>query len=126
MTASLNSKRPAYRSNDVNLDSEPFFTMQLSTIATLLLLPFLAVAQDPSSTTTCTSYMTLTKTITLQRAAATGASNGTTLLGSPTPAGQSTGTASAPGSSSTNAGSSLGAANVVLAAVAGAAIAALL
>ncbi len=97
--------------------------MQLSALATVLLLPLLAVAQEPTTTTTCTSYLTLTKTITLQRAAeATVASNNTATF---TPTRQPTTTS--PGAAGpTNAGSVLAPANAALAAVVGLAAAALL
>ncbi|KAK3939736.1 hypothetical protein QBC46DRAFT_141503 [Diplogelasinospora grovesii] len=104
--------------------------MHLATIATALLLPFVAVA-EPTITTTSTSYMTLTRTVTLMRAGTeTVTYNGTT---SHQPTGASTvlgttATTTAPVVSPTinNSGSALGAANVAVVAMAGVVVAALL
>lgn len=100
--------------------------MHLPTILTALLLPLAAVAEE-MTTTTATSYLTLTRTVTLQRAQMTGVSNSTSLLPTAT-------TISPPGSANTDAtgnpadsaGSALSGANVAAAAVAGVVIAALL
>jgi hypothetical protein len=104
--------------------------MHLSALATVLLLPLAAVAADPLSTTTCTSYLTLTKTITLERAAlaTVSASNSTVAFSSPTASGGfRSPTTSAPlAASPTGAASALDVAHVAFVAVAGAAVAAFL
>ncbi|KAK5655996.1 hypothetical protein OQA88_5134 [Cercophora sp. LCS_1] len=104
--------------------------MQLSAILASLLLPLVAVA-NPSeslSTTTCTSYETLTKTITLQRAAVetvSAGSNTSVVLTTPSAGFKPTTTAPlAP--ASTGGASGLEAARLAMVAVAGVAAAALL
>lgn len=102
--------------------------MQLSAILVSLLLPLVAAAEESLSTTTCTSYETLTKTITLQRAAVetvSAKSNTTVVL--TTPSAGFTPTTTAPLSpASTGGASGLEAARLAMVAVAGVAAAALL
>ncbi|KAK3695786.1 hypothetical protein B0T22DRAFT_438733 [Podospora appendiculata] len=122
--------------------------MHFSRIASLLLLPLLAVADstaaaaDPAEiTTTATTYMTLTKTITLQRAGThTATINGTITSLKPTISAPSsdlapsttlsftpsnTISASIQSQTAGNAGSALSPAHVVAAAMAGVFVAAL-
>jgi len=103
--------------------------MQFSSIATALLLPLLAVAQD--STTTCTSTQYLTKTVTLSRVhTATMTYNNSTASYMPTGVISSSavpsGTTEPTLSPTINAGSALDAANVAVLAVAGMVVAALI
>lgn len=103
--------------------------MQFTTIATALLLPLLAVAQD--STTTMTSTQYLTKTVTLSRVhTATMTYDNSTSSYLPTGTGSTTlaSPTTEPTVSPTinNAGSALGAANVAVVAIAGVVVAALM
>ncbi|GAB1312507.1 hypothetical protein MFIFM68171_02717 [Madurella fahalii] len=98
--------------------------MHLPTIFAALLLPLAAVAEE-MTTTTATSYLTLTRTITLQRAQMTGVSNSTglppTASTTLTPPGSTT--TQPPADTTGNAGSTLGGAHVAAAAVAGVVVA---
>ncbi|KAK3331351.1 hypothetical protein B0H66DRAFT_95784 [Apodospora peruviana] len=103
--------------------------MHLPTVASALLLPLLAVADQ--TTVTSTRYQTLTKTVTLSRAAvATGYASNSTSLYSTAPTVQATSTPAVPTTTSsllpvpTNGGSALGgAAHVAVVAMAGAVVA---
>jgi len=98
--------------------------MHIAKIAAALLLPLAAVAEEPLTTVTSTSYQTLTKTITLERAAIeTVGSNATVALSTPT--GSSKPATSTP-ATPTGAASTLSGAPMALVAVAGAVFAVLL
>ncbi|KAK3372239.1 hypothetical protein B0H63DRAFT_453591 [Podospora didyma] len=106
--------------------------MHFSTIITALLVPLLAVAEDPLQTTTCTSYLTLVKTITLSKAGSTTvtytnnstASFSATQVPTPLITPPSSITAQAISKPTTTSGASvLGAAHVAVAAIAGVAVA---
>jgi hypothetical protein len=108
--------------------------MQLTTIVTALLLPLVAVATPPGAagiddftTTTLTSYVTLTQTVTLERAAVetfTASKNGTGTFTTGAPSSKITTTAAS--ALPTGGAAALGASNAVLVAIAGVFAAALL
>jgi hypothetical protein len=104
--------------------------MQLSTIVTALLLPLVAVAEPPAgadfTTTTLTSYVTLTQTVTLERAAieTVTAKNGTASFTTGAPSTRVTTTAAS--SLPTGGAAALGSSNIAIVAIAGVVAAALL
>ncbi|KAK0654940.1 hypothetical protein B0T16DRAFT_383930 [Cercophora newfieldiana] len=106
--------------------------MQLLTIVTALLLPLGAVANPPGvasdeyTTTTLTSYVTLTQTVTLERAAieTVTAKNGTATFTTGAPSSKVTTTAAS--ALPTGGAAALGSSNVALVAIAGVVVAAFL